>query len=89
MGLFFLVVGSLTPKAMARRGAAGFLRERLVRLGLPLLVFILVLGQLTVVPCEANTPLIFDEDRMLAAALAPRASRRFAGGARRSSRSRA
>jgi peptidoglycan/LPS O-acetylase OafA/YrhL len=48
MGLFFLIAGSLTPPAIARRGAAGFLRERLIRLGLPLAIFILVLGPLTV-----------------------------------------
>jgi hypothetical protein len=47
MGLFFLIAGSLTPGAIARRGPAEFLRERLVRLGAPLLVFILALGPLT------------------------------------------
>jgi peptidoglycan/LPS O-acetylase OafA/YrhL len=48
MGLFFLIAGSLTPGAIARHGAAGFLRERLVRLGAPLLFFILLLGPFTV-----------------------------------------
>ncbi len=48
MGLFFLVAGSLTPGAIARHGATGFLRERLLRLGAPLLVFVLTLGPLTV-----------------------------------------
>jgi peptidoglycan/LPS O-acetylase OafA/YrhL len=48
MGLFFLIAGSLTPPAIARHGAAGFLRERVIRLGLPLAVFIAVLGPLTV-----------------------------------------
>ena len=48
MGLFFLIAGSLTPPAIARHGPAGFLRERLLRLGLPLVAFILVLGPLTV-----------------------------------------
>ena len=52
MGLFFLIAGSLTPLAIARHGAAGFLRERLLRLGLPLLAFILVLGPLTVALAE-------------------------------------
>ena len=47
MGLFFLIAGSLTPGAIARHGAQGFLRERLLRLGAPLLVFILVLGPIT------------------------------------------
>jgi peptidoglycan/LPS O-acetylase OafA/YrhL len=48
MGLFFLIAGLLTPPAITRHGPAGFLRERLIRLGLPLLAFILVLGPLTV-----------------------------------------
>lgn len=48
MGLFFLIAGSLTPGAIARHGTAQYLRERLIRLGAPLLVFILVLGPFTV-----------------------------------------
>jgi peptidoglycan/LPS O-acetylase OafA/YrhL len=52
MGLFFLIAGSLTPGAIARHGAAGFLRERLVRLGAPLLVFVLTLGPITVALAE-------------------------------------
>jgi hypothetical protein len=39
MGLFFLIAGSLTPPAIARHGAARFLRERMIRLGLPLAVY--------------------------------------------------
>ena len=35
MGLFFLIAGSLTPGAIARHGAAQYLRERLIRLGAP------------------------------------------------------
>jgi peptidoglycan/LPS O-acetylase OafA/YrhL len=52
MGLFFLIAGSLTPGAIARHGAQGFLRERLLRLGAPLLVFILVLGPITAALAE-------------------------------------
>ena len=52
MGLFFLIAGSLTPGAIARHGAQGFLRERLLRLGAPLLVFILAIGPLTVALAE-------------------------------------
>jgi fucose 4-O-acetylase-like acetyltransferase len=48
MGLFFLIAGYLTPGAVERRGVAGFLTERLVRLGLPLVVFGFVLGPVTV-----------------------------------------
>ncbi len=52
MGLFFLIAGSLTPSAIARHGAREFLRERLLRLGAPLLVFILAIGPLTVALAE-------------------------------------
>src|SRR5271165_4612572 len=52
MGLFFLIAGSLTPGAIARHGAQEFLRERLLRLGAPLLVFILTLGPITVALAE-------------------------------------
>lgn len=48
MGMFFLLAGYHTPGAWHRHGAAGFLRERLLRLGLPLLAFGFVLGPLTV-----------------------------------------
>lgn len=48
MGMFFLLAGYHTPGAWRRHGAAGFLRERLLRLGLPLLAFGCVLGPLTV-----------------------------------------
>jgi len=48
MGLFFLIAGSMTPGAIRRRGAAAFLRERLLRLGLPFVAFVLVLGPLAV-----------------------------------------
>ena len=43
MGLFFLIAGLLLPRALARKGPAGFLRDRLVRLGPPLLAFLLVI----------------------------------------------
>lgn len=38
LGLFFFAAGYLTPGALARRGTGGFLKERLVRLGIPLLI---------------------------------------------------
>ena len=41
MGLFFLLAGLLTPRALARKGPADFLKDRLVRLGPPFLVFLL------------------------------------------------
>ena len=48
MGLFFLLAGYFTPAAIRAKGAARFLAERLIRLGLPLLVFGLLLGPFTI-----------------------------------------
>lgn len=42
LGLFYLVAGVLTPGPLARRGSGPMLRNRLVRLGLPLLVYVVV-----------------------------------------------
>lgn len=46
MGLFFLVSGFFTPRSLDRRGARGFARERLRRLGIPLLGFLVLLRPL-------------------------------------------
>ena len=43
MGLFFLISGLLTPGSVTRKGARTFARDRLVRLGVPLVVWTLVL----------------------------------------------
>ncbi|HUJ81962.1 MAG TPA: acyltransferase family protein, partial [Candidatus Acidoferrales bacterium] len=56
MGLFFLIAGSLTPGAIARHGAQEYLRERLLRLGAPLLVFILMLGPVTAALAQLSQP---------------------------------
>ncbi|MDH4393484.1 MAG: acyltransferase family protein [Aquabacterium sp.] len=48
MGLFFLLAGYFTPPALAAKGLRRFITDRLLRLGLPLLVFGLVLGPLAV-----------------------------------------
>ncbi|TNF54237.1 MAG: acyltransferase, partial [Burkholderiales bacterium] len=48
MGMFFLLAGYFTPGALQRKGPGRFLRERLVRLGVPVLVFGCLLGPLTV-----------------------------------------
>lgn len=39
VGLFFLVAGLLAPGALARHGPRDFVRDRLIRLGIPLLIF--------------------------------------------------
>jgi glucan biosynthesis protein C len=48
MGFFFLLAGYYTPSSYERKGAARFVVDRLVRLGIPLLVFFLALFPLTV-----------------------------------------
>ena len=47
MGFFFLLAGYFTPASLERKGYARFLGDRFLRLGLPLLAFIFVLGPLT------------------------------------------
>jgi fucose 4-O-acetylase-like acetyltransferase len=44
MGLFFLISGYVTPAAYDRKGTGHFLRDRLLRLGIPLGIFVLVLN---------------------------------------------
>jgi len=46
MGILFLVAGYFAHGSLERRGPAGFVRERLMRLGLPTLLYMLVLGAL-------------------------------------------
>jgi glucans biosynthesis protein C len=47
LGPLFLVAGWFSARSLARRGSSGFVRSRLVRLGVPLLVFVLVVEPLT------------------------------------------
>jgi glucans biosynthesis protein C len=48
MGFFFLLAGYFTPGSYDRKGPRSFLRDRLVRLGLPLLLYDLLLHPLVV-----------------------------------------
>lgn len=48
MGMFFLIAGYFTPSAFEHKGAKAYLRERLVRLIVPLKFFGLLLGPVTV-----------------------------------------
>jgi len=43
MGLFFLISGLLTPGSVSRKGPRSFAGDRLVRLGVPLIVWTLVI----------------------------------------------
>ncbi len=47
MGLFFLLAGYFTPGAYARKGPRGFMAGRLLRLGVPLLAYAVLLDPLT------------------------------------------
>jgi peptidoglycan/LPS O-acetylase OafA/YrhL len=47
MGFFFLLAGYFTPASLERKGYARFIGDRFLRLGVPLLVFGLILGPLT------------------------------------------
>ena len=47
MGFFFLLAGYFTPAALDRKGYRQFIIDRLIRLGIPVLVFGLLLGPLT------------------------------------------
>lgn len=44
MGAFFLLAGYFTPSAFDKKGAGAFLRDRMVRLGIPLVVYVFVLN---------------------------------------------
>ncbi|MFI6732155.1 acyltransferase family protein [Nonomuraea sp. NPDC050451] len=46
MGFFFLISGFFTPGSYDRKGSRAFVRDRLVRLGIPLLVFLVLLRPL-------------------------------------------
>jgi glucan biosynthesis protein C len=46
MGLFFLISGYFVPGSYDRKGGRAFIRGRLVRLGIPLLLFLLILRPL-------------------------------------------
>ena len=48
MGLFFLLAGCFTPRAYDRKGPRLFLQDRLMRLGLPLLLYDLLIHPLVV-----------------------------------------
>jgi glucan biosynthesis protein C len=47
MSAFFLLAGYFTPGSFDRKGSGAFLKDRLIRLGIPLLVFYFVLGPLS------------------------------------------
>jgi fucose 4-O-acetylase-like acetyltransferase len=60
MGLLFLLAGYFTPASLARHGAFGYAKERLLRLGAPLLVFGLLIGPITIALAQtaSNRPFL-------------------------------
>jgi hypothetical protein len=46
MGFFFLIAAYFIPPSYGRKGPGRFVRDRLVRLGIPLLVWVLLIGPL-------------------------------------------
>ncbi|MBZ0293316.1 MAG: acyltransferase family protein, partial [Anaerolineae bacterium] len=44
MGAFFLLAGYFTPGSFDRKGANAFLKDRLIRLGIPILIFLFILS---------------------------------------------
>jgi hypothetical protein len=52
MALFFLVAGLLSVPSMQRKGPRAFARDRLVRLGIPFLVYVLAIQPVTVYALE-------------------------------------
>lgn len=54
MGMFFLLAGYFTTPSYEKKGAVAFLSDRALRLGLPTLLFGLVLGPFTIALAEAG-----------------------------------
>jgi len=50
MGLFFFLSGLFTPASYDRRGVKKFVADRLLRLGLPLLAYVVLLNPITCIP---------------------------------------
>jgi fucose 4-O-acetylase-like acetyltransferase len=49
MGLFFLISGYFTPGSFDRKGAKFYLKERLLRLGIPTLLYMFILGPIAAI----------------------------------------
>jgi ABC-type multidrug transport system permease subunit len=47
MGAFFLIAGYFTPGSLDRKGTGSFIKDKLIRLGIPLLVFYFVLSPIS------------------------------------------
>jgi peptidoglycan/LPS O-acetylase OafA/YrhL len=47
MGALFLIAGYFTPGSFERKGSASYLKGRLIRLGIPLIIFYFILGPIS------------------------------------------
>jgi len=56
MGLFFLISGYFSPSSFDRKGSKQFARDRLIRLGVPLLIFSFLLEPLSLYVGFSHTP---------------------------------
>jgi hypothetical protein len=56
MGFFFLLAGYFTPGSFARKGPRRFLVDRFVRLGIPLVVYVLLISPLTIAIATVASP---------------------------------
>jgi hypothetical protein len=54
MGMFFLLAGYYTPPSLARKGLMRCAQDRLLRLGVPLLVYGLLIGPITIAMARAK-----------------------------------
>jgi len=48
LGLFYMIAGTFTPGACDRKGTGSFLVDRLIRLGIPLIIYILIIDPLII-----------------------------------------
>ncbi|MHA2222973.1 MAG: acyltransferase family protein, partial [Candidatus Thorarchaeota archaeon] len=64
MGLFFLMGGYFSPKSLERKGASSFWKERILRLGIPVLLYVFIinpvfyylLGSIGIQPWSSTLP---------------------------------
>jgi peptidoglycan/LPS O-acetylase OafA/YrhL len=54
MGLFFFLAGYYTPRSIDRKGPRHFMADRLLRLGVPLLVYGLLIGPATIALAQTS-----------------------------------
>jgi len=60
MGLFFMIAGYFTPGSYDHKGPRQFLKDRLLRLGIPMLCFDFIIGPLMAYPLMQANALEFD-----------------------------